>query len=201
MTFLQEVEEEEEGEESEEDAMERIKNEINDQFDNDVNKQAIVAESVAEANIPVFKINAGRKPHITRYQISKKLKPIMDCRDSVFERSYAVPQTVAEHMLRAGYARLSRFGKWDPVALHNAEPFQPLHDPTHVLFPAMYRSALYYFASTANRDQFALNPLCYLKQKTPKPVVPIRLSILGPPKAGKSTCMCIYCVKIELTCF
>jgi adenylate/nucleoside-diphosphate kinase len=30
-------------------------------------------------------------------------------------------------------------------------------------------------------------PAKYLKQPSPKPVVPIRIAIIGPPKSGKTT--------------
>jgi len=36
------------------------------------------------------------------------------------------------------------------------------------------------------------NPLAFLCQPSPKPVVPIRIAIVGPPKSGKTTCMNIF---------
>ena len=32
-----------------------------------------------------------------------------------------------------------------------------------------------------------MDPMTYLTQPSPKPVVPIRMAIIGPPKSGKST--------------
>jgi len=34
-------------------------------------------------------------------------------------------------------------------------------------------------------------PSRFLKQPSPKPVVPIKMAIIGPPKSGKTVCKCI----------
>lgn len=54
-------------------------------------------------------------------------------------------------------------------------------------FPAVYRQHVYFLSSADARNQFTLNPLAFLCQQSPKPVVPIRIAIVGPPKSGKST--------------
>ena len=63
-----------------------------------------------------------------------------------------------------------------------------MHGPGYHTFPALYRSYIYYLSSMATREQFMQDPMTYLTQPSPKPVVPIRIAIIGPPKSGKSTC-------------
>jgi len=54
-------------------------------------------------------------------------------------------------------------------------------------FPAVYRQHVYFLSSSDARTQFISNPLAFLCQRSPKPVVPIRIAIVGPPKSGKTT--------------
>lgn len=55
-------------------------------------------------------------------------------------------------------------------------------------FPVVYKGYVYYLSSASNREQFIQNPLHYLDQPSPKPVVPVRMAIIGPPKSGKTAC-------------
>lgn len=65
--------------------------------------------------VPRIDLDAGRKPHIVRYQISKRLRPFIECRHSMFERVVPVSEKLALKMLQSGYKHPSRFGKWCPV--------------------------------------------------------------------------------------
>ena len=55
-------------------------------------------------------------------------------------------------------------------------------------FPVIYRGYIYYLSSAQNRELFVQHPLRYLNQPSPKPVVPVRIALIGPPKSGKTTC-------------
>jgi adenylate/nucleoside-diphosphate kinase len=63
-----------------------------------------------------------------------------------------------------------------------------MQGPGYPTYPAIYRNYIYFMATSQNRDTFMHDPMTYLKQSSPKPVVPIRLAIIGPPKSGKTTC-------------
>jgi adenylate/nucleoside-diphosphate kinase len=65
--------------------------------------------------IPRIELGGGRKPHIVRYALIKKLKPYIQYRHSLFERVYPVSEKLATKMLQHGYKQPSRFGRWDPV--------------------------------------------------------------------------------------
>ena len=73
------------------------------------------------------------------------------------------------------------------LQLLEGDCIQPLQGPNFPTHPAVYRQFIYYLSSTAALKQFTYNPLTYLKQASPKPVVPMRLAVVGPPKAGKTT--------------
>jgi len=68
-----------------------------------------------ELLIPKIDIDGTRKPHIVRYILNKKLKPIIDARQSMFERVYPISEKLAMKMLATGYKQPSRFGRWCPV--------------------------------------------------------------------------------------
>ena len=63
-----------------------------------------------------------------------------------------------------------------------------MQGPGFPTYPAIYRNYIYFLSSASAREQFMADPFTYLKLPTPKPVVPIRIAIVGPPKSGKSTC-------------
>lgn len=68
-----------------------------------------------EALIPRAEVDGGRKPHIVRYILTKKLKPYVEFRHSLFERVYTISERLAKKMLTVGYKQPSRFGRWCPV--------------------------------------------------------------------------------------
>ena len=68
----------------------------------------------------------------------------------------------------------------------------PMIGPSKPTFPAIHRQFIYFLSSAAARSEFMMNPLAFLCQPTPKPAVPIRIAIVGPPKSGKSTRMLFY---------
>ena len=69
----------------------------------------------------------------------------------------------------------------------------PLLDDTHKPFPVIYRSFIYYLSSKSAREKFIKNPIKYLKQKPPQPVTPLKISIVGTPKSGKTTLANRFC--------
>ena len=62
-----------------------------------------------------------------------------------------------------------------------------MQGPGYPSFPAIYRNHVYFLSSQHARERFMQDPMTYLKQPSPKPVVPIRIAIIGPPKSGKTT--------------
>ena len=78
--FEEEEEEEDEDEETEEDANDRMRNDLEDIYDKYSNALAAVQEKLEEMLVPRYEVDGGRKAHIVRYQINKKLKQWVDFR-------------------------------------------------------------------------------------------------------------------------
>lgn len=68
-----------------------------------------------ELLIPKIEVDSSRKPHIVRYMLNKKLRFVIEARQSMFERVYPISEKLAMKMLSAGYKQPSRFGRWCPV--------------------------------------------------------------------------------------
>ncbi|KAL9969395.1 hypothetical protein ACROYT_G021608 [Oculina patagonica] len=182
----EEDEMEEEEEESEEDAIERLKTEIGDRYDEETGRVATVQETLEEISIPRVEINGGRKPRIVEYCIKKVLKPVVDFRESLFDRCFAIDGYLANRMLIMGYKFPSRFGRWCPVKLLEGEVLPPQHGSGVYTYPVVYRQHIYFCSGRDERDTFMQCPSRFLKQPSPKPVVPIKMAIIGPPKSGKT---------------
>ena len=75
----------------------------------------LMQETLEELLIPKLDIDAGRKPHIVRYIVNKRLRPYIEFRHSLFERVYTISERLAHKMIQTGYKQPSRFGRWCPV--------------------------------------------------------------------------------------
>ena len=75
------------------------------------------------------------------------------------------------------------------LQLYDGDCIQPMQGPGYPSFPTIYRSHVYFLSPAQARERFMQDPISFLKQPSPKPVVPIRLAIIGAPKSGKTTRM------------
>ncbi|XP_073531941.1 adenylate kinase 9 isoform X1 [Phyllobates terribilis] len=185
--FPEEDEEEQEEEEQEEDAIERMKTEIGEKCETDSESLQSVKEELQSLMIPCISIDANRKPHIVRFQLFEKLKNIVENRASLFEKCYPVSLSLASKMLHVSYKHPSIFGRWDPVKLSQGEVIKPFRNQENPGYPLIYRQYIYFFSTKENRDIFMKNPIMFIRQPKPKPSVPVRIAVLGPPKSGKTT--------------
>ncbi|XP_068273051.1 adenylate kinase 9 [Nyctibius grandis] len=184
--FLEEEEEEAE-EEQETDAVDRIQNEIAEQFDAEIDGLQDVQEELEKLLIPQIEINGGRKPHIVCYQIYSKLNSLMENRGSIFEKCYPISLPLAHKMLFFSYKFPSSYGQWDPIKLSEGEVIKPQQSHENRVFPVIHRQYIYFFSSKENKETFMKNPIKYIRQPKPKPAVPVKIAIVGPPKSGKTT--------------
>ncbi|XP_075059003.1 adenylate kinase 9 isoform X2 [Mixophyes fleayi] len=185
--FPEEEEEEMEEKEQEEDAIERMKTEIGEKCEADTESLQAVKEELQSLMIPCITISARRKPHIVHYQLYDKLKHIVENRKSLFEKSYPISLPLANKMLHVTYKHPSVFGRWDPVKLSQGEVIKPFKNQENPGFPLLYRQFIYFFSTKENRDTFMKNPIKFIRQPKPKPSVPIRIAVVGPPTSGKTT--------------
>lgn len=105
----------------------------------------------------------------------------------MFERVYPLNEKLAKKMLQSGYKQPSRFGRWCPVKVRDGDCIQPMCGVGYPTYPCLYRHHVFFLSSPAAREEFTQNPMTFLSLPTPKPVVPIKLAIIGPPKSGKTT--------------
>ncbi|XP_077343259.1 adenylate kinase 9 isoform X2 [Lithobates pipiens] len=185
--FPEEEEEEQEEEEQEEDAIERMKSEIGEKCEADGESLQVVKDELQSLMIPCVTVNTSRKLHIVHFQLYEKLKNLVENRESLFEKCFPISLSLASKMLHMSYKHPSVFRRWDPVKLSQGEVIQPLQNQENPNFPLIYRQFIYFFSTKENRNTFMKNPIKFLHQPKPKPSVPIRIAIIGPPKSGKTT--------------
>ncbi|XP_039726173.1 adenylate kinase 9 isoform X5 [Pteropus medius] len=177
----------EEEEEQEVDALERLRGELGDKFEADISNLQIIQEEFEKCLIPVIFINGARKLHIVQYMLNKKLKPLVENRASIFEKCYPISLHLAQKMLSFTYKYISTFGYWDPVKLSEGEITKPIENSENAVYPVIHRQYIYFLSSKQTKEKFMKNPIKYIRQPKPKPTVPIRIAIVGPPRSGKTT--------------
>ncbi|MGH0164644.1 UNVERIFIED_CONTAM: hypothetical protein FKN15_057830 [Acipenser sinensis] len=185
--FPPEEDEDDAEEEQEGEAIERLESEIGERFQSDTSSLQSVQELLLENHIPKITVRAERMSHIVRFQLFEKLKPMVENREAIFEKCYPLSFSLARKLLHSSYKITSGFGCWDPVKLSEGAVIQPIQGPQNPSYPVIYRQFIYFFASKQNRDKFIMHPIKYLRQPKPKPMVPIKVAVVGPPKSGKST--------------
>ncbi|XP_054857615.1 adenylate kinase 9 isoform X2 [Eublepharis macularius] len=178
---------EDEDEEQEAEATERLKTEIAEKFEADLNNMQAVQEELEKISIPQVTIGSKRKPHIVCYQLYKKLKDLVENRESLFEKCYPISVPLARKMIALSYKHPSNFGGWDPIKLSEGESIKPYESPDTPTFPVIHRNSIYFFSSKENREKFMKNPIKYIRQPKPKSTMPVKIAIVGPPKSGKTT--------------
>ncbi|XP_058939170.1 adenylate kinase 9 [Kogia breviceps] len=177
----------EEDEEQEIDALERLRGELGEKFEADMNNLQIIQDEFEKFLIPVILINGARKTHIVQYILNMKLKPLVENRASIFEKCYPISSRLAQKMLSFTYKYISSFGYCDPVKLSEGETVEPVENSENLLHPVIHRQYIYFLSSKETREKFMKNPIKYIRQPKPKPTMPIRIALLGPPKSGKTT--------------
>ncbi|ETE69947.1 Adenylate kinase domain-containing protein 1, partial [Ophiophagus hannah] len=180
-------EEEEEEEEQETEAIERLKTEIAERYETDTGNMQTMQEELEKLLIPIINLPCKRKPHIVRYQLFKKIKDLVENRESIFEKCYPLSFLLARKMIVLSYKHPSNFGQWDPIKLSEGDAIKPFRNDDTPCFPVIHRNCIYFFTSKENREKFMKNPLKYLRQPKPKPTVPVKIAIVGPSKSGKTT--------------
>ncbi|XP_068016605.1 adenylate kinase 9-like isoform X3 [Melanerpes formicivorus] len=186
--FLEEEEEEEEeDEEQESDAVERIQNEITEKFESEIESLQGVKEELERMSIPGVEVSGGRKPRVVFCQTYSRLNALLETRGSIFEKCYPISLPLAHKMLASSYKFPSAFGQWDPVKLSEGNVIRPQQSHEKAVLPLIHRQYIYFFSSKENQERFMRNPIKYIRQPRPKPAVPVKIAIVGPPKSGKTT--------------
>ena len=65
----------------------------------------------------------------------------------------------------------------------------PLISVEKPAYPVVFHHYVYFLSSLDSRDKFMRNPLQYaFNYVHNRPVVPLQIAVVGPPKSGKTTC-------------
>ncbi|KAL1770118.1 adenylate kinase 9, partial [Sigmodon hispidus] len=177
----------EEDEEQEGEATDRLRSELGEKFETEMNNLQIIQDEFEKVLVPIIPINGARKIHIVQYVLHTKLKPLVENRASIFEKCYPVSSHLAHKMLAFTYKYISSFGYWDPVKLSEGETIKPVENVENPLYPVIHRQYIYFLSSKQSREKFMMNPIKYIRQPKPKATMPVRIMIVGPPKSGKTT--------------
>lgn len=104
--------------------------------------------------------------------------------------TYTIDLATAERLLDCGYYFLSSFGRQCPVQVYtNTIPismFLPMKARGQI-FPVVRGPYIYFLAGEEALSAFLHDPSKYLAQDLRTPLLPLRISIIGPPKCGKTT--------------
>nr|XP_034380594.1 adenylate kinase 9 [Arvicanthis niloticus] len=177
----------EEDEEQEGDATERLRNELGEKFETETNNIQSIQDEFDKVLIPIIMVNGARKMHIVQYVMDLKLRPLVENRESIFEKCYPVSSHLAHKMLAFTYKHMSSFGYWDPVKLSEGETIKPVETAENPLNAVIHRHYIYFLSSKQTKEKFMMNPIKYIRQPKPKATMPVRIMIVGPPKSGKTT--------------
>ncbi|XP_070164134.1 adenylate kinase 9 isoform X1 [Polyergus mexicanus] len=104
--------------------------------------------------------------------------------------SYSVDLETAEQLLNCGYFFFSTFGRWCPVQVYtNKIPIQmflPMKDRGQI-FPVVIHPYIYFLAGKTALFAFVNDASRYLTVVCRPSLIPLRISIIGPPQCGKTT--------------
>ncbi|CAK6446699.1 unnamed protein product [Pipistrellus nathusii] len=177
----------EEEEEQETDAIERLRNDLIDKFEAEIRNLQGIQDEFEKCLIPQFLINGTRKIHIVQYLLNKRLKPLVENRESIFEKCYPISSRLAQKLLSFTYKYISTFGYLDPVKLSEGETIMTIENLDNPFYPVIHRQYIYFLSNKETREKFMKNPIKYIRQPKPKPNMPLKIAIVGPPKSGKTT--------------
>lgn len=73
------------------------------------------------------------------------------------------------------------------LQLSEGETLKSIESPDNPLYPVIHRQYIYFLSNKETKEKFMKNPIKYIRQPKPKPNMPIKIAIVGPPKSGKTT--------------
>ncbi|XP_061609994.1 adenylate kinase 9 [Phyllopteryx taeniolatus] len=183
----------------EEATAERLNTEIEERYVADSNNISTVLEVLSELKIPRISINASRKTGVVRRQLLLKVEPLQANRESLFQKCQPISFNLAQLLLLYSYKFHSAFGCLDPVKRYNeGDLIQPVLWPLDTTCPVLFNQYIYFFGSKKNQQTFMLNPLKYLRQSKPSPMLPVKMAVVGPPKSGKTSVATMFAQRYGL---
>ena len=165
-----------------EDATERMRTAIIERYETEMDGYKDVEESMTEANVTWFSVEASKRPNSVLKNIENFLSPCVKFRRALLTKVIPIDLGLAHMLVKSRYKQLTRFGWWCPVLLHEGINTPPLNITSAVI----YRTYVIFFSSIRARTKFRADPFLYLAAPSPGPLIPIQVAVLGPPCAGKT---------------
>lgn len=106
------------------------------------------------------------------------------------KRGNVIDLETAEQLLNCGYFFFSAFGRWCPVQVYTnkipVQMFLPMKARGQI-FPVIHHPYIYFLAGEEALSSFLNDPSKYQTLDCRLSLIPLRISIIGPPKCGKTT--------------
>lgn len=133
--------------------------------------------------------NEIQQEEATAVEIETSLATENDKKDNEY-LAYSIDLETAEQLLNCGYFFFSTFGRWCPVQVYtNKIPIQmflPMKDRGQI-FPVVHHPYIYFLAGEEALSAFLNDISRYLTIDCRPSLIPLRISIIGPPQCGKTT--------------
>lgn len=176
--------------ETEDSAKERFYYQIEERYDRSAQNLFLLFNFFENETVPWLEIDAKASINDVFLRILYALTPYFRRNFSFFEKTLEIDNFLAESLLASGYYFLSPFGRFCPVQLYNSknpiQMFVPLLSKNEI-FTVLHRQYVYFIAGKRALDDFKRDPLKYLNQDSHMPLIPAIISVIGPPKCGKTT--------------
>lgn len=177
-----------------EDVRERIESRLEGIYESDDENIQALKELLSEQRIKTVSINGNKSlTKVTRLALSK-ITNLRNRNESYFEETLVISPDIAEVLLLDGFCILSnKFKRMCPVYIfENPNAIQSLYNVfkrKDAVFPVVHRFYMYFIYGQENLEKFRLNPLKYVTGMNICNFIgyPLRISVIGAPKSGKST--------------
>ena len=150
--------------EDEADAVDRIKSEITENYENLESMFQTVQEAFDEFSLPKHVVEtANRRKEVVKQQVMKVLTPTMyPLRNNVYENVNYLDIKTAESLIKSGFAKTSPYGYFDPVSIENGD-IASWHSSCELekKVPVLKDTEIFWFDSEENKKKFSADPLKY----------------------------------------
>ncbi|KAK6631474.1 hypothetical protein RUM44_006001 [Polyplax serrata] len=172
--------------ESYEEGKARIKEDMSENYRKDVEDITKLKATLQGINVPWVDVKDPEDTTDIFLLLNTFKKRINQKSEFAFEMSL----NMAENLLEQGFYFLSKFGRLCPVQAYRRKNPIHMYRP-HVsrgkVFPVAYRNYIYFIGGENEKTKFLDDPIKYTFNEPHFSYVPLRISVIGPPKSGKST--------------